>query len=160
MRIEDALVEYEQQLRANWRSPHTVAQARRHVMALTRWTNHAVEELTHQDVARFLVEQQDGRAPATLNAVRSSLRCFFQYCESAGYVERSPARLVQRARTCPPPPRGLTDAEQERLVAALDTAETWEERRDRALFLTMRIRPSRAPAGPWPSPDGLRAWVA
>ena len=25
---------------------------------------------------------------------------------------------------------------------------------------TMRIRPSRAPAGPWPSPDGLRAWVA
>jgi site-specific recombinase XerC len=137
VQIQEALAEYLLQLEANGRSPHTIAQARRHVMVLARWTDRAIGELTHQDVARFLVVQQDGRSAATLNAVRSSLRCFLAYCEEAGLVERSPARLVRRARTCPPPPRGLTDAEQERLVAALDSSRTWEERRDRALFLTM-----------------------
>lgn len=35
------------------------------------------------------------------------MRCF-AYCEKAG--------LVKRALTWPPPPRGLTDAEQERLM--------------------------------------------
>lgn len=137
MQITDALDEYMLQLQANGRSPHTVAQARRHVLALARWISRPLASITHQDVARFLIEQQDGRSPATINALRSSLRGFFDYCELAGYVERSPARLVQRARTCAPPPRGLTDAEQERLVAALDTAQTWEDRRDRALFLTL-----------------------
>lgn len=71
-----------------------------------------------------------------MNALRTLLRGFFEYCGSAGNVQRSPPRLVKRARTCPPP-RGLTVGEQERLVAALDAARTWEDRRDRVLFLTM-----------------------
>ena len=40
----------------------------------------------------------------------------------AGYVERNPARLIRRARCGTPPPRGLSDDEQTRLLAALDEA--------------------------------------
>src|SRR5262245_33548957 len=130
MKITDALNEYLIQLQANGRSPHTIAQARRHVMELARWIDVPLEKLTHQHVARFLIDARGHRSAATVNALRSSIRSFFGYCESAGYVERSPAGLVQRARTVPPAPRGLSDVEQERLVATLNRARTWEERRD------------------------------
>lgn len=137
MRINDALAMYLEQLAANGRSLHTIAQAKRHVMALARWTDKPLRDVSHQDAARFLIAQQNGRSAATVNAFRSSLRTFFAYCEAAEYVQRSPARLVQRARVDAPPPRGLSEAEQERLVEALNRAESWEERRDRALFMTM-----------------------
>lgn len=137
MRITDALDEYIEQLKANGRSPHTVAQAKRHVLALARWTDEDLEGLTHQHIARFLVEHQGKRCATTLNALRSSIRCFFRHCESAGYVETNAARLVQRARCTPPLPRALSEAEQERLVHGLEQAATWPEKRDRALFLTM-----------------------
>lgn len=137
MQVTEALNDYLLQLEANGRSRHTVAQAKRQVIALARRIDKPLLDVTHQDVARFLIEHQHGRGAATDNALRSTLRCFFQYCENVGYVERSPARLVQRARTSAPPPRGLSEAEQARLVAALNRARSWEKRRDRTLFLTM-----------------------
>ncbi|MFG0318969.1 MAG: tyrosine-type recombinase/integrase [Planctomycetota bacterium JB042] len=149
MRVEDALDRYVTQLRADGRSDHTIRQVERHVRALARWLEEEGREpevgaIDHEILALFLVSdaarlRPDGRpkrATAT-NALRSSVRTFFGYVHSAGHVPANPARLVRRARCGTPPPRAFTDDERERLVAALDRAETWEDRRDRALFLTM-----------------------
>lgn len=145
MRIEEALEDFVLQLQADGRSPHTVNQYRRHVALLASWVgDREVEEIDHPDIARFLTSEVvrcrvDGepRKPTSKNAIRSSLRVFFSYVRDAGYVETNAARLVRRARCPPGPPRALSQAEQARLVAALDGAKTDAEKRDRALFRTM-----------------------
>jgi integrase/recombinase XerD len=149
MNIEEALSRFLVQLEADGRSGHTIGQYRRHVRALARWL--AVERLplevaavTHEDVAAFVASPAarccpDG-APKTatsVNALRSSLRGFFSYLHEAGYVAANPTRLLRRALCSPPPPRALTDHEQEKLLEVLDGGESYEARRDAALVRTM-----------------------
>jgi len=146
MRLDHALNLYVEQLRADGRSEHTVRQYRRHVRLLDRWLGGAVrvEDITHEDLARFLNTPEarnrpDGKpkkATAT-NALRSSLRTFFAYAHAAGLTKANPGRLIRRARCAPPPPRGLSRDEQERLLATLDAAEGDEAERDRVLFHVM-----------------------
>ncbi len=64
-----------------------------------------IPALEPEHVARFLasaeaMQRADGRAKRTgsLNALRSSLRGFFDYLERAGLIERSPARVLRMAR--------------------------------------------------------------
>ena len=78
----------------------------------------------------------DGRAKRTgsLDALRSSLRGFFEYAERAGLVERSPARVLRMARVGPTPPKGLTANEVASLFAVLAADPAPAARRDRALF--------------------------
>ena len=145
MQIKDALDAYLVQLEADGRSAHTIGQARRHVGLLARFVGErCIEDLGHEDMARFLasamaMRTSDGRAKraTSQNALRSSVRCFCAFACAAGYTRVDPARLVRRARCPPPEPQGLRDGEVERLVAALATASTPAERRDRALFTTM-----------------------
>lgn len=149
MQIEAALDEFLVQLEADGRSPHTRAQYQRHVRKLARWLRtggHSadIEDVTHQDLARFLVspdarERETGgpKKATTANALRTSIRCFFRYSHAAGLVAADPSRLVRRAITSPSPPRSLTDAERERLLAVLANDDTQAGRRDHALFLTM-----------------------
>jgi site-specific recombinase XerC len=145
MQIKDALDAYLLQLEADGRSRHTLAQARRHVGLLARFVGeHRIDELGHEGVARFLasamaMRTHDGRVkrPTSQNALRSSVRCFCAFACAAGYTSVDPARLVRRARCPAPEPRGLNDGEVTRLMAALATASTTAERRDRALFTTM-----------------------
>src|SRR5687767_8652236 len=123
MHIDEALQLFLTQLEADGRSPHTIGQYRRHVRLLAAWAHHArhgasVGEIGHELLARFLASPQarlrgDGgrRAAGTGNALRSSLKGFFGYLHKAGYIATDPARLIRRARTGTPPPRGLT-AEQ------------------------------------------------
>ena len=121
-------------------------QYRRHVRLLAAWFGGAkhVEDVTHEDLARFLNSDRarhrpDGKpkkATAT-NSLRSSLRTFFAYAHAAGLTQQNAARLVRRARCAPPPPRGLSRDEQERLLDVLGAAQGDEAERDRVLFEVM-----------------------
>lgn len=154
MEIEVALDAYARQLVGDGRSPHTVAQARRHVLLLTAWLaatgrSCAVEDITHEDVACFLgsplvMQRSDGRPrkPTSANALRSSLRCFLGFVHAAGYAASNAGRLVRRAVCGPPPPKALSDVDQAKLLGALEQAATPAERRDRVLFeLLLRAGP-------------------
>jgi site-specific recombinase XerD len=135
-----------EQLRADGRSEHTVRQYRRHVRLLDAWFGGAkhIGDVTHEDLARFLNSDEarnrpDGRPKkaTAMNALRSSLRTFFAYAHAAGLTRVNPARLIRRARCAPPPPRGLSRDEQDRLLSVLRDAEGDEAERDRVLFEVM-----------------------
>jgi integrase/recombinase XerC len=69
----------------------------------------------------------------SLNAMRTSIRCFAKHLHDAGLVATNPARLLRRARCAPPPPRALHPDEQKRLLDALGKATGDEAVRDRML---------------------------
>lgn len=145
MKIEQALARYIIQLEADGRSQHTIGQYRRHVGQLAAFfREHRVEEITHEDVARFLASKEaktrpDGIAkkPTSMNALRTSVRTFFRYAHEAGYARANPARLVRRAICGDAPPRALTVEEQRRLLAVLAKANVFEAERDHALYALM-----------------------
>jgi site-specific recombinase XerC len=144
MRLPAALASFLVQLQADGRSPHTVAQYQRHIRRFAAWLDadglpDDVASLEPEQVAGFLASAEaqrrpDGRAKRTgsLNALRSSLRGFFDYLERAGLVERSPARVLRMARVGAPPPKGLSANDVAALLAVADT--TVAGRRDRVLF--------------------------
>jgi integrase/recombinase XerC len=146
MKIEQALERFLVQLEADGRSRHTIGQYRRHVGLLARWVARerddvGVEDVTHEMLAAFLVspdarQRADGKAKkaGSANALRTSLRCFFRYVHEAGYAPANPAGLIRRAVCGRPPPRGLSDAEAERLMDVLIGAQGPEARRDHLLF--------------------------
>ena len=145
MDLQVALQAFLLQIEADGRSPHTVGQYRRHVTALIAWlgttglsTN--VADLAPDLLARFFADDaardscRGGRKKATsLNAMRTSVRCFAAHLHDAGLVATNPARLLRRARCAPPPPRGLHLDEQERLLTVLRGANGTEADRDRML---------------------------
>ena len=143
MKIQDALAKFALQLQADGRSPHTVAQYRRHVSSFARWLGDTpVEKIDHEMLAVFLTTpvarcRPDGseKKPTSMNALRSSLRTFFGYLHAIGCTATNPARLIRRAICSDPPPRALSTDEEERLFAVLAHAPT----RDRVLF-TLMIR--------------------
>jgi integrase/recombinase XerD len=145
MSINEALEFYMLQLAADGRSAHTRAQYRRHIRLLeSLFPERQIEEITHVDLARFLVspvatQRADGRLKkaSAMNALRSSLRCFFAYLRDASLITSNPARLIRRAICGVPPPRALSKDEQERLLAALAAGEGWQAERDHALFALM-----------------------
>lgn len=149
MRLQDALDRFVVQLEADGRSPHTIAQYRRHVSLLARWLaqeGHSddVDALGHELIARFLIapdactSRRGGTKRATsMNALRSSLRAFFGYVHAAGWARENPARLVRRAWCAGPPPRGLSEQDRERLLATLAAARGRIARRDHLLFHLM-----------------------
>jgi site-specific recombinase XerC len=145
MRVSEALAVLVVQLEADGRSVHAVKQVERHVRLFARWAGDPpVVEVGHELIARFLtsdvVRERAGggaRKASSANAIRSSLRALGAFLHGAGYTASNPSRLVRRARTRPPMPKALSDADAAKLLAALDGARTVEERRDRALFVTM-----------------------
>lgn len=149
MQLDVALQRYEVQLAGDGRSEHTIRQVRRHARLLSEWLKsqgHSLDvaAITHEDVARFLASDSvrlraDGKArlASSSNALRSSLRGVLGFAHAAGYVASNPARLVRRARTRPPSPKALTEADTAKLLDALDGATSSIERRDRVLFVTM-----------------------
>ena len=110
MRLLTVLDRYLVQLQADGRSPFWQSQVERHVRFLDRWmAEHRlprdVRRITHEHIARFLASPEantrlDGkpkRATST-NALRSSLRVFFEYANVAGHAPRNAAALVRRGR--------------------------------------------------------------
>jgi len=151
VKITDALAKHLRQLQANGRSINTVRQRARHVRSLCGWLREQgidlqLGEVTPEILADFLCSPQvllrlDGKdkQAGSVNSVRSNIRTFFRFAVDAGWIERNPARLIQLANCAPPPPRGLTEDEQERLLAAFRCVEGLHVLRDRALF-TLLLR--------------------
>ena len=145
MHVQAALQAFLLQLEADGRSPHTIGQYRRHVTALATWlaangSSH-VAKLTPAVLARFFAD--DGaktscrggpKKAVTLNAMRTSVRCFAKHLHDSGLVRTNPARLLRRARCAAPPPRALHDDEQTRLLAMLAEARGAHAERDRMLI--------------------------
>lgn len=149
MRIEDALDRFLLQLEADGRSAHSIRQYRRHVHQFAAWaaqgaTVAEVECVRHENLARFLAAPEalvrpDGRPkqPTSVNSLRSSLRGFFQYLHRAGLVKTDPSRMIRRALCGEPPPRTLSEEDQEALLATLAQATGAAAERDHALFLLL-----------------------
>ena len=149
MQIDDALERFFVQLEADGRSQHTIRQYRRHVRLLARWcadVGHtgAIETITHEDIARFLASPQarirpDGAAKkaASVNVLRGTMKGFFRYLHEAGHIGQDPTRLTRRALCGTPPPRGLSQADQSRLLGTLTADDGLEAERDHVLFHLM-----------------------
>ena len=132
MQIQDALLKFTVQLEADGRSPHTIRQYSRHVRALARWLDDTardghVEALDHEDVAAFLASPEARRRPdgglkkaGSMNSLRGSLKGFFGYLHRAGAIPTDPTRLVRRALCGRPLPRTIPEADQKKLLAAID----------------------------------------
>jgi len=146
MRLTNALPLFLVQLRADGRSPHTVGQYERHVRQLALWAadhdlTDDVREFQPDHVAAFLASsaaqrRPDGKAKraGSMNALRSSLRGFFEHLERSDVIDRSPARVLRMARVGPAPPKGLRPDEVERLLATLVADPAPAARRDHALI--------------------------
>jgi site-specific recombinase XerC len=131
MQLQAALQAFLLQLQADGRSPHTIGQYRRHGTALVNWLAatrgpRKAAELTPDLLARFFAAdaaKQSCRGGAkkavSLNAMRTSIRCFARHLHDAGLVATNPARLLRRARCAAPPPRALHTDEQARLLEVL-----------------------------------------
>jgi site-specific recombinase XerC len=155
MRLRSALERFVVQLRANGRSVHTIDQYERHIRSLDEWLRSTrrsrdVRSMTATTLAAFLTSpaarsRPDGqpRKEVSVNALRSSLRVFFQFVHASGYSNRNAAVLIRRARCASPPPRALPEADCQRLLATLAAAKDSVARRDHLLFrilYTMGLR--------------------
>jgi len=124
---------------------HTIGQYRRHGTALANWLAETrapttVAKLTPAVLAKFFADDTaknscrgGAKKAVSLNAMRTSIRCFARHLHDAGLVPMNPARLLRRARCAPPPPRALHGDEQRRLLAVLGRAKGDEATRDRML---------------------------
>lgn len=137
MELQDAIDAFLVQLRADGRSPHTINQYARHLRAFPPG---GLEAITPATVAAFMNGEAARTRPdgtpkraTSVNALRSSLRAFFAYAHAAGWTTTNPARLLRRARTGTPPPRALSDADREALLAKLAAEEGPLARRDEML---------------------------
>ena len=149
MDLSEALSVFVLQLRADGRSPHTIANYRRHVSALDAWLvthgrERALDEITPQVLAEFLVSDDvraSGRgglrSTSTVNAVRTSLRVVFGWLHDAGHTRINPARLIRRAICSPPPPKGLSEDQLDQLRSVLANATGVAAARDRAMVALM-----------------------
>lgn len=146
MKINDARAAFELQLRANSRSPLTLAQYGRHIALLARWMRDErlpddLAALTHGHIARFFASdlvnvREDGarKRNTTTNACRTGLRQFFGYLHAAGHLGTDPTRLVRRARCAPPPPKPMLEAHAAKLMATITASSDPLAARDGALF--------------------------
>jgi site-specific recombinase XerD len=137
MQLQEALAAFDDQLRADGRSDHTIRQYARHLRAFARTAPPTLAEITPAVVAAFMNadaarNRPDGKPKraTSVNALRSTLRTFFAYAHAAGWMPTNPARLLRRARTGTPPPRALSDADRESLLGRLAAAEGPLARRD------------------------------
>jgi site-specific recombinase XerD len=158
MNVKAALSQFLVQLEADGRSAHTIGQYRRHVTAFGAWLGHgghtrAVARIGHEDVAAFLAApvartsaHGGAKKPVSMNAMRTSLRVFFRYLHEAGEIVQNPARLVRRALCGVPPPRSLSVAERDRLLAALAAGGCPRDHAVFHLMLTTGIRVGSAVA--------------
>jgi integrase/recombinase XerC len=146
MKLRDALAQFDLQMQADGRSPHTRGNYRRHVEAFSAWLakygfSDELDRIRTETIAGFLTSPDaigsahgGNKTTVSLNAVRTSLRGFFGWLHAAGITSTNSARLVRRAICTPPPPRSLTDIELRRLEDVLIVEQGPVARRDHLLI--------------------------
>jgi len=103
-----------------------------------------ISSISHEDIASFLVSpkartRRDGgvKKAVSMNALRSSLKGFFQYLHKAGVITQDPTRLIRRAICGASLPRVLNDDEKNRFISALKGRVGFHAERDHVLFQLM-----------------------
>ena len=125
MRINKAIESFKTQLRADGRSPHTVAAYMRELRLFMNWIGRAknIESIRPADIAGFFTSdtalvsaEGENRCTISLNRLKSTIRAFFNYLSEAGIIDSNPARLV-KSRPCQrKSPVTLSDSERRALL--------------------------------------------
>lgn len=148
MQLDRAIRDFETQLRANQRSPHTVSSYLRDLGEFRKWLakerlpDH-VRRLDAATLCRFatargVTHTGDGRPKraASIDKVKMSLRAFFRYLCDAGVISTNPARVLKYRRDHRVP-EVLSDLERERLRDVLAKAAGWRGVRDAAILAVL-----------------------
>ncbi len=148
---------FETKLRADGRSPHTVASYLRDLGQLERFLADRlqcpeVSGVTADMLNEFLVSPivtrlPDGglKAEGSVNKVKTSLKSFFNWLSASGHIPSNPAASIRIRHVERPAPDVLTDVEKKRLLKAISNTRGKKAFRDFAivsLFLNTGIRVS------------------
>lgn len=144
MDLDQAIRDFETQLRANQRSPHTISSYLRDLGEFRGWLagQRGADDVRRLDAAalcrfatsRCVTHAEDGRPKraASIDKVKMSLRAFFRYLLDAGVISTNPARVLKYRRDHRVL-EVLSDVERERLRSVLARVEGWRGVRDAAL---------------------------
>jgi integrase/recombinase XerC len=139
MRIDKAIESFQTQLRADGRSPHTVAAYIRELRLFARWIGKQkrIETITPTDVAGFFTSDAaltttDDRPRSTIstNRLKSTIRVFFNFQCEAGLIDGNPARLVKSKPCHRKTPATLSDSERRALLDTIAKSTDALARRD------------------------------
>ena len=145
MKLQAALDRFLLQLRADGRSPHTVANYARHIALLDRWLHtysfsDELDELLPEHLAAFLISREardsahgGAKTSISMNGLRTSLRVAFGWFHEAALARTNAARLIRRAICAPAAPKALSDSDVEQLLGTLIVAQGPVARRDHVL---------------------------
>ena len=146
MKLTTAIRRFDEQLRAEGKSPVTQEIYIRDVQRLSGWlgANATIGDITPHALTRFINSKafshtRDGvpKAPVSLNRSKSAIRTFFRFLTEAGYLQDNPARLVKLARTPKKPPRPMTSADANRFLSAIKKHGDPLATRDYVIFRLM-----------------------
>lgn len=103
-------------------SANTIASYMRDIRQFSGWLNHTCEidviDATQSNIADYLLYQQsDGRSGATVSRNLASLKNFYQYLVSSGFVEKTPVTDLHVDRGEKKLPQVLTGREIELLLS-------------------------------------------
>jgi putative transposase len=143
LKLSAAIHHFDAQLRADGKSPKTLAVYRQDLRSFRGWLGKDldVSKITPALLARFFTSRRfarraDGhlKTTASLNRTKSAIRSFFRFLSDAEHICRNPARLIRLSRTSRKPPSWLTQKESERLLRTIRMAKTPTARRDYVIF--------------------------
>jgi len=125
MRLNKAIEQFHIQLRADGRSPHTIAAYMRELRLFMNWIGRVknIEAITPADIAGFFTSntalvttEGENRCTISTNRLKSTIRAFFTYLYEAGYIAGNPARLVKSKPCQRRSPVILSDSERRGLL--------------------------------------------
>ena len=148
---------FETKLRADGRSPHTVASYLRDLGQLERFLANRLQcpevsgvtadILNEFFVSPMVTRMADGglKAEGSINKVKTSLKSFFNWLAASDHIPSNPAAAIRIRHVERPAPDVLTDVEKKRLLKAISNTRGKKAFRDFAvvsLFLNTGIRVS------------------